>query len=120
MNIKAVDKASEYVKMQLIPNKMAVTTRNFIEKFKVRSERQTGMKLKVIAADSGTEFNGEFLSYLEHEGIIKRKGQGYDHHFPPLAENSHRIISSMARTMLLDINCLLNTMVRLCSQPAMF
>jgi hypothetical protein len=60
------------------------------------------MKLKVVATDSGTEFNGEFLAYLESEGIIKRNGQGYDHHFPPLAENAHRIITAMSRAMLFE------------------
>jgi hypothetical protein len=32
--------------------------------------------------DAGTEFMGEFVDYIEEQGIIKKKGQSYDHHFP--------------------------------------
>jgi hypothetical protein len=99
-NIKAVDAKSNYIKMETLPDKGSKSTKAFIERFKNRSERQTGKSLKMVLTDSGTEFNGEFLQYLETEGIIKRKGHSYDHHYPPLAENAHKIITGMARAML--------------------
>jgi hypothetical protein len=102
MNIKAVDSHSGYVKLELIHDKSAATTTDFIRRFHVRSERQTGAVLKAICTDSGTEFNGTFLAYLEDFGITKRKGHGYVHHYPPDAENANRIILMMARAMLLQ------------------
>lgn len=99
-NIKCVDKNSKYVKTELLLTKSSASTADFIKRFHTRSERQTGSKLKIIGTDSGTEFNGEFLSYLETNGIIKHKGQPYDHHSPSCAENAHRTINGMARAML--------------------
>jgi hypothetical protein len=99
-NIKAVDSKSKYVKMETINSKASKWTKEFIERFKNRSERQTGKTIKMILTDSGNEFNGEFVNYLETQGIIKRKGHGYDHHYPPLAENAHKTITGMARAML--------------------
>lgn len=86
--------------METLQNKGSKGTKAFIERFKTRSERQTGKSMKFVLTDSGTEFNGEFLQYLENQGIIKRKGHGYDHHYPPLAENAHKTITGMARAML--------------------
>ena len=91
MNIKAVDSYSGYVKMELIHDKTANTTTDFIKRFHTRSERQTGKILKAVCTDSGNEFNGMFVGYLEEFGITKRKGHGYDHHFPPDAENANKI-----------------------------
>ena len=102
MNIKAVDSHSGYVKMELIHDKTADTTKDFIKRFHTRSERQTGKMMKSVCTDSGNEFNGAFLAYLEEFGITKRKGHGYDHHFPPDAENANRIILNMARALLLQ------------------
>ena len=101
MNIKAVDKASGYIKMELIDDKRASTTMDFIRRYHVRSERQTGESLKIVATDSGTEFGGEFLSYLEERGIVKRKGQPYDHHYPSFAENANRLVLNIGRPSLL-------------------
>jgi len=53
-------------------------TQEFLKRYHLRSKRQTGIELKIVATDSGTAFNGEFLAYLASEGIIKRKGQRYD------------------------------------------
>jgi hypothetical protein len=64
--------------------------------------------LKTICTDSGNELNGSFLGYLESFGITKRKGRGYDHHFPPDAENANRIILMMARALLLQSKLLEN------------
>ena len=72
MNIKAVDSHSGYVEMELIHDKSAATTSDFIQRFHVRSERQTGSVLKIVCTDSGNEFNGSFLLYLEQFGITKR------------------------------------------------
>jgi hypothetical protein len=102
MNIKAVDSHSGYVKMELIHDKTANTTTDFIRRFHTRSERQTGKILKAICTDSGNEFNGAFVSYLEAFGITKRKGHGYTHHYPPDAENANRIILNMSRALLLQ------------------
>jgi hypothetical protein len=102
MNIKAVDSHSGYVKMELIHDKSATTTSDFLRRFHVRAERQTGFSLKTVCTDSGNEFNGSFLSYLEQFGITKRKGHGYVHHYPPDAENANRIILMMARALLLQ------------------
>ena len=55
--------------------------------------------MKIVGTDA-TEFNGEFLNYLEEQGITKRKGQPYDHHMPAGAENAHKTINGMARAML--------------------
>lgn len=48
MNIKAVDSHSGYVKMELIHNKTASTTLDFLKRYHTRSERQTGKVLKAI------------------------------------------------------------------------
>jgi hypothetical protein len=67
--------------MELIHDKSATTTTDFIRWFHTRSERQTGKSLKTICTDSGNEFNKTFLGYLESFGITKRKGHGYDQLF---------------------------------------
>ena len=73
-NIKAVDAKSGYIKTETLNDKQSKSTKEFIERFKNRSERQTGKRLKIILTDGGNEFNGEFISYLESQGIIKRRG----------------------------------------------
>lgn len=102
MNIKIIDQNSGFMYTELIPDKTAKTTANFVEKFIARSERQTGKKIKPIMTDSGTEFQGEFFNLLEEHGIIKKKWQGYDHHLPGKIENAHRIINGMVRSMLAE------------------
>jgi len=101
MNLKKVDAKFGFVHMELITNKTTKKTAEFFERFQNRAVRQTGAKLMIAGTDGGSEFNGEFLAYLEQQGIIKRKGNSYDHHYPGKTENANRTITGMARAMLL-------------------
>ena len=51
--------------------------------------------------DGGLEFNGDQLPNLDQQGVIKRIGNSYDHHYSGKAVNSNTIITGMARAILL-------------------
>ena len=101
MNIKMIDGLSGYVKMETLPDKMASTVTEVFKRFQRRMERRTDKKIKIVRTDGGTEFAGEFLSYLEEQGIVKQKGGAYIHHVPGKAERVHQSITRVGRALLL-------------------
>jgi hypothetical protein len=101
-NIKFVDAFSGYTKMETLPDRTAGTVAATFRRFMARMERRTGRKIKVVRADGGTEYMGEFLDDLEALGIVKQKGLPYQHQHPGRAERVHPSIMRRARAMLLD------------------
>jgi len=73
-NVKFIDRKSGYVKMETIPDREAETVLEVFKRFQARMERRTGKKIQYVATDGGTEYQKEFLSYLEQCGITKMKG----------------------------------------------
>ena len=72
-NLKMIDSKSGWLYFTTIPNLRAVTVLDHFIKFKARIEKQTGKAIKRVCTDQGTEFMGQFLSYLDLSGIIKEK-----------------------------------------------
>ena len=60
----------------------------------------TNKRVKNIRTDQGTEYKGEFLQYLENNGIVKQTGTAYEHTHPGQMERIHQTIMTMGRAML--------------------
>ena len=103
-NVKVYDKFTGYIKQEQLNSKESKATKEFIERFVNRTERQSGFKVKRIRTDGGNEFNGEFLSYVESKGIIKEKTERYKHHLPGGVEKANDTIASMALPNLRSSN----------------
>ena len=88
--------------MGTIPNREASTVLLAFKRFQKRLERRTGQLVKNVRCDQGTEYMGEFLEYLEAEGIVKQKGIAYSHQHPGKGERLHQTIMHLARAMLID------------------
>lgn len=101
-NLKMIDSKSGWLYFTTIPNLRAATVLNHFIKSKSRIEKQTGKYIKRVRTDQGTEFMGQFLSYLDLSGIIKEKGIAYTHHHPGKVERSHQTVLRLARAMLKD------------------
>ncbi len=100
-NVKFVDKLSRYVVMESIANKEAATILGgAFQRFKSRFENVTGKRILNVRTDQGTEYLGEFLNYLQENGIIKQTGMAYEHNHPGQCERIHQTITTMGRTML--------------------
>ena len=91
-NVKFVDKKSRYVKMETIANREATTILDAFKRFKSRMETITNKTVKNIRTDQGTEYKGEFLKYLENNGIVKQTGTAYEHTHPGQMERIHQTI----------------------------
>jgi hypothetical protein len=100
-NIKFIDSFSKYCKMETIPDRTALTALAAFRRFQARMERRLDKKIKNLRTDMGTEYMGEFLDYIEEQGIIKQKGMPYSHVHPGQAERVHQSIMHKARAMLL-------------------
>jgi len=100
-NIKFVDSRSKYCKMETLTDRLALTVLGAFKRFQARMERRTGLKIKYIRTDGGTEYMGEFLDYLEKTGITKQKSTPYSHIHPGQAERIHQTIMIRARAMLI-------------------
>lgn len=103
-NLKLVENSSGYIKMEWLKNKGATNVAEAFIRYQRRMERRTGKKIKSIQVDGGDEFNGALADHLEKEGIIKEKGDAYEHHFPGHAENAHRLILNRGRANHLASN----------------
>jgi len=101
-NLKLIDSQSGWLYFSTIPNTRSNTMLEHFMRYKTKLERQTGKKIKRVRTDSGNEFMGEFLTYLELSGIIKEKGVAYTHHHPGKVERAHQTILKLARSMLKD------------------
>jgi hypothetical protein len=102
MNVKLVDHQSGYVKCEMITTKNSSTMCDIFRRYQARMERRTGKSIKYVRTDSGTEFDGDFLKYVESQGIIKQKGLPYEHHIPSECERMHQTLLGSARAMLHD------------------
>jgi hypothetical protein len=100
LNIKIIDKKSRYVKMVTLQNHNAASALDAFVSYQRRLERRTGNKIKFFQCDDGTEFKGVFSDHLKKEGIVKQKGEPYEHHIPGQGENAHSKILERGRTML--------------------
>lgn len=103
-NIKFVDKGSRYIKMEWLPNKRGETIVQSFKLFTDRMERRTGLKVKSVQTDNDPGFEGAFTRYLQETGITREKGETYEHHFPPDAENANRLILHRSRAIHIDSN----------------
>src|SRR4029078_7516102 len=57
-------------------------------------------KSKIIRQAKEQNLKGEFLEYLENNGIIKQTGTAYEHTHPGQMERIHQTIMTMGRAML--------------------
>ena len=103
-NIKFVDKGSRYIKMEWLPNKKGETIVQSLKLFTDRMERRTGLKVQSVQTDNDPCFEGACTHYLQETGITREKGETYEHHFPPDAENANRLILHRSRAIHLDSN----------------
>lgn len=104
LNVKFVDKASRYIKMEWLPDKEGRTITTSFKGFKERMERRTGKKIQAIQTDNDPSFEGPLQDYLFETGITREKGEPYEHHFPPDAENANRLILHRSRAIHHDSN----------------
>jgi hypothetical protein len=104
INIKFVDKGSRYIKMEWLPNKKGETIVQSLKLFTDRMERRTGLKVQSVQTDNDPCFEGALTHYLQETGITREKGETYEHHFPPDAENANRLILHRSRAIHLDSN----------------
>jgi hypothetical protein len=100
-NLKFIDGKSGYVKTKIIPDKTSATIKDCFQKFTNRMERLTGKRIINVRCDSGTEFKGSFVEYLNEKGITKQSGIPYEHHIPGKVEICHQTILRIARSMLI-------------------
>ena len=84
----------------IIGNREATTILEAFKRFKSRMETITNKTVKNIRTDQGTEYKGEFLKYLENNGIVKQTGTAYEHTHPGQMERIHQTIMTMGRAML--------------------
>ena len=96
-NLKIIDKATGYLKMELIKSKSSQEMKDIFERYHKRMERQSGKTIRRVRTDGDPAFYGQFLAYLESTGIIKEKTPPYIHHLPSTVERSHQTITSMSR-----------------------
>jgi len=104
LNIKFVDKASRYIKMEWLPDKEGKTITTSFKSFEERMERRTGRKIQTVQTDNDPCFEGPLQDYFFETGITREKGETYEHHFPPDAENANRLILHRSRAIHLDSN----------------
>jgi len=103
-NLKLIDKATGYVKMELIQSKSSSNMKAIFERYQKRMERQCEGTIKRVRTDADPSFYGPFLQYLESNGIIKEKTPPYIHHLPSSVERVHQTITSMSRVSLESSN----------------
>ena len=71
------------------------------QKFKVKAEKQSGQKLKILRTDGGGEFNSnEFKTFCEENGIEHEVTAPYTPQHNGLAERRNRTLLDMVRSML--------------------
>ena len=75
----------------------------FFKDFKALVEKQTGLKIKRLRSDNGTEYcNGTFKAYLKNAGIIHETTVPYAPEQNGVSERANRTVIEKARTMLID------------------
>ena len=99
-NIKFIDAGTKYLKTETISNVTADNAIQCFKRFQARMERRMNRKIQNVQCDSGVEYQGAFLDHLISEGIVKRKGEAYAHHYPGLAENANNHILYSAKPKL--------------------
>ena len=72
--MKLIDGYSGYIKMESIKDMSSATTGDVLRMYISRTQLRTRNLLNTIAADQGTEFDGEFLTLIRVLGITKLKG----------------------------------------------
>jgi len=100
-NIKFIDTASGYVKMEPIANLSSRTALDCFKRYQARMERRTNQKIKYVRTDQGREYKKHFLHYLADQGITKQSGIAYEHHHPGKCERAHQTIMTLGRAMLI-------------------
>ena len=101
-NIKFVDAASSFIKQETIGDRTAQTALNAFINFKTRAELTTGLKIKTLSTDAGTEFQGEFANYLKESGITYLIGDVKKKHLSPYAERANQTVQKFGRASLLQ------------------
>ena len=64
-------------------------------------ERRTGELIKTVLVDGGSEFDKEFVAFLEESWITKLQGAPYRDHIPPMAEKVNKSINTGAKSVIL-------------------
>jgi hypothetical protein len=73
--------------------------------YKVRSEKATGKKIKILRTDNGTEYlNERFEKFLRDEGIKHERTQIYSPEQNGISERLNRTLTEKARCMLRQAN----------------
>ena len=103
LNFKIVDKATRYIKIDWISSKDGRTLSDCWNRNQARLERKTNRLIKAVQTDDDPCFM-PLLKIWEEKGIVREKGDPYEHHFPPDAENANRLILHRSRAIHLDSN----------------
>ena len=91
---------TEYSFVYLLKNKSEQCS--FFKEFKAFYEKQTGIQIKELRSDNGTEyFSNEFQNYLREEGIKHLTSVEYVAQSNGKAERLNRTLLEKVRTMLL-------------------
>ena len=102
MNLKMVDKDTNFVKVDFIQSKSAKEIESCFKRFHLRYEKQSGKIIKRVRTDGDGAFYGDFLSYTEANGIIKELTPPYVHHLPVQVERMHQTLTHQALICLSD------------------
>lgn len=96
-----MDDKTQYCDIVFLRNKSDIFEK-FIE-FKIRVEKQTGKKLKIVRSDNGREYlSGKFKEFFKHEGIIHQLTADYTPEQNGVAERFNRTLVEMAKCMLIQ------------------
>jgi transposase InsO family protein len=99
--VSFVDEFTRMTWVTLIKFKTEVFTE--FQKFKVKAEKQSGQKIKILRTDGGGEYNSiEFQKFCDDNGIEHEVTAPYTPQHNGLAERRNRTLLDMTRSMLKD------------------
>src|SRR3954471_3385560 len=97
--VSFVDEFTRMTWVTLIKSKNEVFTE--FQKFKVKAEKQSGQKIKILRTDGGGEYNStEFQKFCDDNGIEHEVTAPYTPQHNGLAERRNRTLLDMTRSML--------------------
>jgi hypothetical protein len=99
-NIKIIDAFSGYCHMTTTYNCSSADSTALLKSFQLKLERRTGLRLKRVRTDGGSEFLGDFNQYVSAHGLINEQGNPYEHEIPGRCERLHQTVLKMGRAIL--------------------
>lgn len=94
-----IDEHTHYQWVEFLPKKSDAFAR--LQKWKLRAERETDLKLQHLKSDGGKEFgSGVFEEWLAADGVTHERSAPYEHEQNGLAERAIQNVSQRAMCQL--------------------